>query len=1266
MSLRNALETKRNQLKLYETNYHPRRPSVCSNETLRLIERYKPHTLEELKKIYGVGEAFINNYGNDFLSVIEEFDFEEKNEMENREIKVMEKLKNRLVCINSRNRMLYNGKLNKTKGVDLYKFSKNLTEFKEIIFSETNKKHLLFEIEYNDDSDIKNESIYKNIVSLKREQEQIETETGINELYIAYPFVQGKLEDDDFLIKAPLVLFPCKLEREDHSFYIQRDLDRDIIYNTTLLLANNKARGVNLVLPDNVIDELDEEHFFEAIRNFYEDHNFYIKKINKGDKKYLENKKDEFPKYKNGELEINEYMVLGTYSDYMTSMHKDFQTMIDTGESTDLIKWLLSNINEFGVETDEEHEHSVIENNLDQLNNEKDVDVSLEKNIVYINELNYSQEKVLEKIQNTNALVVQGPPGTGKSQTITSLISQFVLEGKKVLMVSEKKAALDVIYSRLGKISEYSMFIDDTENKEEFYRQMRNIIDLSQQNNFSTSIEMSKEKEHYDLMIKATEERIIKLQDIARKIFLPNSFGVAMNKLYNENISYNFSNELDLKMYEYLKDNLNNNLKVMNYSIIKNNVEKFSSLELLNSLDFYYNNINNYNWVSDLKLDLSDYELNTLINKLANLKENIGAYVALPWFKKIKYRKQLYINVMSTFENVFIDRKLIKGIFNTLFDRFADVEYFFQNYNKFIEGKIKKDTLTLNEVFWYKEIYNLSQHFIELPQSEANKQIYQHLLYVQIENFQRENGLTINNVNNFEQIIKDLETAIHNKRVLTKSLLLTKLKNSIKSLNENHKINNMMQRSKRVRNNSVNKFINDFKFELFDSIPIWLMTPEVVSDILPLKKGIFDLVIFDEASQMYVERGIPSIYRANKVVVAGDTQQLKPSSLGMGRVIEEDEEDLEEYSGAVEEESLLALAQYRYQKTMLNYHYRSTYEELINFSNYGFYGGKLYVSPNLTDSDERPIEWIKVKNGKWIDKQNIEEAKKIVELVKKILKERKDETLGIITFNVTQKNLIMDFLDEARNKDERFDLLLSEAETREKDGENIGFFVKNIENVQGDQRDIIIFSIGYAKNATDRVSINFGWLSQNGGENRLNVAISRAKKKIYVVSSIEPEELAVDNSQNKGPKLFKEYLKYAKAVSQNNPEVIRTILLSLLDGTQREEQLSFDSEFEEEVCNMLTEKGYRVSTQVGVGGYRIDMAIVDQNTGDYILGIECDGKLYHSSSSARERDYHRQKYLESRGWKIHRIWSPNWWKDPNKEIQKIETKLRVFTPQNNN
>ena len=577
---------------------------------------------------------------------------------------------------------------------------------------------------------------------------------------------------------------------------------------------------------------------------------------------------------------------------------------------------------------------------------------------------------------------------------------------------------------------------------------------------------------------------------------------------------------------------------------------------------------------------------------------------------------------------------------------------FIPKYQEFVSNKFIYEKLDLAQKEYAKTIIKIKDK-LNISFTEANNKIYNTLLFNVICDFEKNNPDVLNYISNFDNIRNEIHKYILEKKDLTCELVYRKLLENIRNLNCNNKLNKIAEMCNRKRKMAVNKFMAKYKFEMLDSIKIWLMTPEVVSDIMPFEKNVFDLVIFDEASQLYIEKSIPAIYRARKVIVAGDQKQLKPSSLGKGRILDEIDED-EVSDGFLEYESLLEAARYKYEHTMLNYHYRSKYEELIAFSNYAFYNGKLMVTSLANEKENHPIERIKVENGRWIDKKNQEEAKAVVKLLKEILNNRKNnETIGVITFNSSQMSLIEDLIENEKMIDVNFATQMLAEENRFLNGENISFFVKNIESVQGDERDIIIFSVGYAKNETGRVAINFGWLNQDGGENRLNVAISRAKQKIYVVTSIEPEELVVDYTKNVGPKLFKKYLEYVKAVDAGNKKLVKNLLLSLLDKEKEENELTFDSEFEEEVCAKLVERGYKVETQYGVGGYRIDLVIKSFDGKENLLGIECDGRLYHSSKYARERDYHRQKYLESRGWKIYRIWSSNWWKNPDLEINKI-------------
>lgn len=424
------------------------------------------------------------------------------------------------------------------------------------------------------------------------------------------------------------------------------------------------------------------------------------------------------------------------------------------------------------------------------------------------------------------------------------------------------------------------------------------------------------------------------------------------------------------------------------------------------------------------------------------------------------------------------------------------------------------------------------------------------------------------------------------------------------------------------------------------------MSPSALSTYLADTDITFDTVIFDEASQLTTENALISMIKAKQIIIAGDINQLPPTNFF--KTISTEQEIDEENEIIVEEndyDSLLERMQGAFRQVTLKWHYRSNFEELILPSNEFIYANKLisfptYQKTNKPQNNLLPAEgicFIKV-NGIYEDQTNEIEANKIV----RIIKELRDyygnkKTFGIVSFNLKQANLIDRKLSWFINNNPEYMVLETENQ----------LFVKNIENVQGDERDIIILGITNSWDKNGKLSRIFGPLNNIGGEKRLNVAISRAKDSTIVVSSISYSDLKVDDLKNEGLKFLKQYLQFAEFGYNYKSDSIFS-----------NENQNFNSEFEIQVCKELEKLGYKVKTQVGCSKFKIDLAIVDDNNpSKYILGIECDGATYHSSKSARDRDAIRQMLLESRGWKIHRIWSINWFKNKNKELEKIIDKI---------
>ena len=424
--------------------------------------------------------------------------------------------------------------------------------------------------------------------------------------------------------------------------------------------------------------------------------------------------------------------------------------------------------------------------------------------------------------------------------------------------------------------------------------------------------------------------------------------------------------------------------------------------------------------------------------------------------------------------------------------------------------------------------------------------------------------------------------------------------------------------------------------------PCWMMSPLSVSQYLPAGKGHFDVVIFDEASQITTWDAIGTLARAKQVIVAGDPKQMPPSNFFQRQ--DEDEED-ELNSGEIPDlESILdEMESASIPKQHLNLHYRSKKEDLIAFSNNRYYENRLITFP--PPFDKKGVSLVK-SNGIYTPgskaRTNLIEARLVVDEILKRLRHKdkaiRDASMGVVTFNQTQQQLIEDLLDIERKNDPSIEVAFSEDIVEP-------IFVKNLETVQGDERDVILFSVGYGPDsAGNPPAMRFGPVNQDGGERRLNVAFTRAKQEMKIFTSLLPEHMRVTPSTPQGVKDLKDFLLFAE----------RGVLSADIAGSIG----SSESVFEEEVILELRKRSWDVEPQIGVSKFRIDIGVIHpERPGEYLAGIECDGATYHSSYTARERDKLRQQVLENLGWKLYRIWSTDWWHDRDKAADAIHKQL---------
>ena len=421
--------------------------------------------------------------------------------------------------------------------------------------------------------------------------------------------------------------------------------------------------------------------------------------------------------------------------------------------------------------------------------------------------------------------------------------------------------------------------------------------------------------------------------------------------------------------------------------------------------------------------------------------------------------------------------------------------------------------------------------------------------------------------------------------------------------------------------------------------PCWTMSPVLAAEMIPLNRQLFDVVIFDEASQIPPAEAIGSLARASQAVIAGDSRQLPPTSFfGRDSVSDEDEED---DTGAIalteDMESLLDAAGVLLRDKMLQWHYRSRDDRLIAFSNSYIYGGSLTAFPGALVGS--PISHCLVPfrpiTGVTGTRSNPDEVEKVVDLVLEHARETPDETLGVIAFGQHHADNIENTL--MRRLGELDDSSLDEffSETNEE-----RFFVKNIERVQGDERDVIILSVGYHKDANGNLPYRFGPILQEGGERRLNVAVTRARSRVTLVSSFSHRDMAPDRSSAKGAELLRQYLEYAASGGKELGAGVSDVPLN---------------PFELSIKEGLERRGIPVTPQYGVSGYRIDFACAHPDEpGRMVLAVEADGASYHSSPTARDRDRLRQQVLEGKGWRFHRIWSTAWFRDRETELDKAD------------
>jgi superfamily I DNA and/or RNA helicase/very-short-patch-repair endonuclease len=1184
--------------------------------------------------------------------------------------------------------------------------------------------------------------LYRNTIDIQRQ-------TGRQEMYLGFPFLVGHV-NKQLYVRGPLILFPVSIvyrqEGKPAGWYILFSEDKDPILNRALMQRIRIGGGQTLQYSfeeefENLLDKLEERKaksnhgleqlFLNELVNILQEHKFPIDYNRRLDNIQVLNKisvsgakvsvDDKISWIENEVLHLVNHKVIGNFPQGENAIYLDYEELIreaKTGKQDfGIIEKLLPDepTSDTNLADDKGTEKKEFENIMLD-------DVPIDKLSTVIAS-DASQDNAVLAAQSSGCVIVSGPPGTGKSQMIVNLISNALSKGQKVLLVCQKREALEVVYRRLDKVglSRYVAPLYDGKDRSSIYKKLSSVLgsDLDSSNISLINQKFSHSSQEIDRIVEQQSRIVNALKD-------EDLVGVSVTKLYTWS-KPGYVAKLDLAdlAQEIKFYTLPHLLDIIHR--LEGGCKKFDSPQSpwYSRKDF-----------SNLSFSDRDNIIKTINAILANLAKNKDALLT----ESISDQKALIesLDILAADSGSGLFRRLLSGgKERTARDRVktllrqshlpegisgltelsrratAGLQIWddFNNFLSFLnqEGSktFSKELSEYRHDMLHSKLTAMRESLVDFDEFQSHDRRKSELsskerkiLQLCIDKLSLESGwdeilkqeLYLHWIEYIESKHPDLkgqpfETYLFNRdrlselikshRTIVINRILNRINDSIVSPNITLKASSsykarydqwtilLDELNKRRHVMPMKKLVELYQSILLRIAPCWLATPSAVSSIFPLKRNIFDYVIFDEASQSFVAHSLTSLYRGKNIVIIGDEKQLPP--VDHFRSLDDEENAETEINRVLLSDSLLSLATRAFSYTYLTWHYRSNFQELIDFSNHAFYEGSLKVAPNVSTSSV-PIRWVICPKGSWVNQRNKPEAVLAVDELRNILTKNKlngqSRSVGIITFNFPQQEEIKDEIDRRIQNDPEFRELYFIADDEKRGNANLPF-IRNIEKVQGDERDIIIFSLGYAKNLAnpdDTIKVRFGSLNQRDGEKYLNVAITRARQEIVIVCSFDPYRIDADGAEHDGPRRLKDYLCYAKSLDKTDRQETQSILSSL-HSSHSETGAAFtlsvgEDSLEQLIKNDLEGLGYKVNPQVGHSNYKIDLAIVHpDNPSRYILAIECDGKSFQSAQSTIERDITRQEFLASKGWVVEQIWSRNWWRDSKKEINRIQQKI---------
>ncbi|MBO7482490.1 MAG: DUF4011 domain-containing protein [Kiritimatiellae bacterium] len=985
-------------------------------------------------------------------------------------------------------------------------------------------------------------------------------ESGLNTLFLALGFLRWTPPQRDAKqCAAPLVLMPARLVRKSVSDIRLEALDEDTLVNPTLveLLRAEfriQVKGVDPVPTDD--NGVDVNAILSAFADAVKDRPGW---------------------------EVVRDAALGRFSFGKFVMWKDLSSRLDSLMKNGLVAHLVSGGGAFddGVEVFPPEE---IAEHIDPTD------------LICPMSADSSQLAAVLYSRLGKTFVLHGPPGTGKSQTITNLIAHNLAHGRRVLFVSEKKAALDVVHNRLAKVGLKPFCLELHSNKSgkaEVLAQFREALEASVQ----------PEGTERELVARQLAETGAALDGYVKALHKVHPNGVTAYDCFSRLISEQDGNPLPPNISTLVwRDTLAETREAKDAA-------RETAVRLANDLAALDRAAlaalapaKDAEWTPEYERSLA-----SAASDLASASKS-GLFARL----SAAFRNRALVPFGAAFRLTPAAADAIaaavpgsRAVMRYRATRAVAAKKGLSSF----AAKMESEPMSADEAARLFDRAHASRMLDQLLETEPSLAKF--------------NGL-----DHRERIVRfrELDDRLS---ALAKSAALAKiadrmpldLKGKATKASELGILRHECE--KKMRHKPIRQLLREIPNLAPQLKPCFLMSPLSVAQYLPPDAPPFDLVVFDEASQIPVWDAIGVIARGRQLVVVGDPKQMPPTSFfqkGEGDDADDDEGAAVEDMESILDECLAAGVH----SAHLNWHYRSRHESLIAFSNHNYYEDRLYTFPSANRSPTLGVRFEFVEGGTYdrrASRTNEKEARALVDYVFERVRSPgyRKRSVGVVTFSEAQRDLVESLFDERREKDPSIEGFFSE------DAEE-PFFVKNLENVQGDERDVILFSVGYAADKEGRLAMNFGPLNRVGGERRLNVAVTRAKEQVVVFSSIHGSQIDLSRTQAVGASHLRSFLEFAEkgsAAAQASAPVD-------------------NGAFPKAVAAFLRSKGYEVDEQVGTGACRIDVAVKRPGADGYLLAIECDGPSYAAQLTVRDRDQLRPSVLKGLGWKTVRLWSADW------------------------